>query len=53
VRGEERCWTLNELVENTGICGSTWVNMEGFEREHDNFLNRTTVIDEMLARAYK
>jgi hypothetical protein len=27
--------------------------MEGFEREGDNFLNRTIVIDETLARPYK
>jgi hypothetical protein len=85
-RGEDRCWTLNELVKNTGISGyfirqvlkmhtfavkwvpwvphvfevqrwtlyGTWrINMEGFEREGDNFFNRTIVIDETLARAYK
>lgn len=85
--GDDRCWTLNELVEKTGISGSTmlrilrwdlkmhtvavkWVphvfevqrwtlygtwriNMEGFEREGDNFLNRTIAIDETMARPYR
>jgi hypothetical protein len=40
-------------VQQWTLSGTRRIDMEGFEREYDNFSNRTIVIDEMLARAYK